>query len=49
MQIGHGLALYDRWEEGLPTVPPLGTEGAPTGGPLKAVLEALVLPDLTEL
>ena len=49
MQIGIALALYDQSERRLPTVPRLGTESAPTGGPLKAVLEALVLPDLTEL
>lgn len=49
MQIGNALALYDRMEGRLPTVPRLGTDAALTGGPLKAVLEALVLPDLTKL
>ena len=49
MQIGIALALYDRSEGSLPTIPPLTANPQPTGGPLKAILDALVLPDLTEL
>lgn len=49
MQIGVALALYERAEGSLPTVPRLGTEPMPYGCPLKSLLEALVLPDLTEL
>jgi prepilin-type N-terminal cleavage/methylation domain-containing protein len=49
MQIGIGIALYDRSEGRLPTIPTLVAEPARTGGPLKALLEALALPDLTEL
>ena len=47
MQIGVALALYDESEGSLPTVPRLGTDPAATGGPLKAILDALGLPDLT--
>ena len=49
MQIGIATALYDRSEGSLPTVPRLGTDPGPTGGPLKTILEALVLPDLSGL
>jgi hypothetical protein len=48
LQIGQGLALYDQSVRHLPTVPELRKEG---GGdsPLKALLDTLSLPDLTEL
>jgi hypothetical protein len=48
MQIGQALALYDQSVGHLPTVPELRKDG---GGdsPLKALLDALSLPDLTEV
>ncbi len=49
MQIGIALALYGRSERSLPVVPLLSADPVPSGGPLKAVLDALVLPDLTGL
>ena len=49
MQVGVALVLFDRDQGHLPTIPILGAEPKPTGGPLKALLETLTLPDLTEL
>ena len=49
MQVGVALALYDRDKGRLPTVPALVADPIPSGGPLKALLDALVLTDLTEL
>ncbi len=49
MQIGVALTLYDRAEGALPSIPPLSAEPPRTGGPLKALLAGLVLPDLSEL
>lgn len=49
MQIGVALALYDRSDGTLPTVPPLSAEPPQSGGPLKSLLDALVLPDLVGL
>jgi hypothetical protein len=47
--IGRALVLYDSSERTLPSVPRL-SRGMPVGpGPLKQVLQALVLPDFTEL
>jgi prepilin-type processing-associated H-X9-DG protein len=48
-QIGVGLALYERSEGYLPTVPPLAGSERTASSPLKALLETLVLPDLSEL
>ena len=48
MQIGQALALYDRDEGRLPGVPSLGNS-ATGSSPLKALLEAFQVPDLTEL
>jgi prepilin-type processing-associated H-X9-DG protein len=49
MRVGVALALFDRNEGHLPTVPPLASEPVAGGGPLKTVLASLVLPDLTGL
>lgn len=50
MQIGIALALYDRSEGSLPTVPRLQPESdSNRAAPLSALLETLALPDLTEL
>jgi hypothetical protein len=50
MQIGIGLALYERSQGFLPTVEALSGGLERRGSaPLKAVLETLALPDLTEL
>ncbi len=48
MQIGMALALYDKSEGMLPTVPPLKGAGA-TPGPLKALLDTLAVPDFVGL
>lgn len=53
MHIGFALSLYDQMHGGLPeTRPPLAPEAVVSAGhigPLKVLLEALDLPDLTEL
>lgn len=49
MQVGVALALYDRSEGWLPTVPAPLTSPPGSGGPLKAFLESLKIPDLTDL
>jgi hypothetical protein len=49
MQIGLALALYDRSEGALPTVPRTSGPESLGSTPLKALLESFVLPDLTEL
>jgi prepilin-type processing-associated H-X9-DG protein len=49
MQVGIALELYDQSTGCLPAVPRLAADPPPTGGPLKALLEVLALPDLTEL
>ena len=49
MQIGVALALYDRSEGTLPAVPALSATPQPGGGPLRALLDALALPDLVGL
>jgi prepilin-type processing-associated H-X9-DG protein len=45
MQIGMALALYNKSEKALPTVPPLKDVGPAAQGPLRALLETLALPD----
>ena len=49
MQVGIALALYDKSEGSLPTVPRLGNDPATGDGPLKLILNSLALPDLSEL
>lgn len=49
MQIGVALVLYEGSEGRLPVVPVPGATPPPQGGPLKSLLESLVLPDLTGL
>jgi len=49
MQIGVALALYDRSEGTLPAIPALSATPEPGGGPLRALLDALALPDLVGL
>lgn len=49
MQVGVALSIYDRSEGCLPTVPTLVADPPATGGPLRSLLDSLVLPDLTEL
>ena len=46
MQIGTGLAIYDRVQGNLPRVGPLQE---PSPSPLRSMLDAFVLPDLTQL
>ncbi len=48
-QIGIALALYDRSEGQLPMIPSLVSDPPSSGGPLRAILDSLVLPDLTKL
>lgn len=49
MQIGLGLALYDRSAGSLPQVPRLGPDTVSAPSPLRAMLGTLELPDFTEL
>ncbi len=48
-QVGIALALYDRAEGSLPTVPKLGSGPYANPGTLKALIDSLAVPDLSEL